>query len=45
MNYATLNYNLSTYLIIKLREAYAKDKDDQEFIAIMKQLEDKDGNK
>jgi len=42
--YAKLNYDLSTYLIMKLTEAYIFDKDNEEFKAIMKQLEDKDGN-
>jgi hypothetical protein len=43
--YANMNYDFSSYLIIKLTEAYKYDKDDAEFKAIMKQLEDKDGNK
>ena len=43
--YAKLNYDFSTYMIFKLSEAYSKDKDDQDFINLMKQLEDKDGNK
>ena len=42
--YAKLNYDLSTYLIMKLSEAYIFDRDNEEFKAIMKQLEDKDGN-
>jgi hypothetical protein len=45
MIYAKLNYDFSTYLIMKLCEAYKYDKDNAEFKAIMKQLEDKDGNK
>jgi hypothetical protein len=44
MIYARMNYDFSTYLIMKLTEAYVYDKDDAEFKAIMKQLEDKDGN-
>lgn len=43
--YAKMNYDFSTYLIMKLTEAYLKDKDDAEFQRIIKQLEDKDGNK
>lgn len=43
--YARMNYDFSTYLIMKLTEAYKYDKDDAEFKSIMKQLEDKDGNK
>lgn len=43
--YAKMNYDFSTYLIMKLTEAYKYDKDDAEFKAIIKQLEDVDGNK
>jgi hypothetical protein len=43
--YARLNYDFSTYMIMKLSEAYIFDRDNEEFKAIMKQLEDKDGNK
>jgi len=45
MIYAKLNYDFSTYLIMKLCEAYLKDKDDAEFQRIIKQLEDENGNK
>jgi hypothetical protein len=45
MIYAKVNYEFSTYLIMKLTEAYTKDRDDAEFKRIIKQLEDKDGNK
>jgi len=43
--YAKLNYDFSTYLIMKLTEAYIFDRDNEEFKAIISQLEDKDGNK
>jgi hypothetical protein len=45
MIYARMNYDFSTYLMMKLCEAYKYDKDDAEFKAIIKQLEDVDGNK
>ena len=43
--YARLNYDFSTYMIMKLSEAYIFDRDNEEFKAIIKQLEDIDGNK
>jgi hypothetical protein len=43
MAYAKLNYDFSTYLIMKLTESYIKDKDDAEFKRIIKQLEDENG--
>jgi len=38
MMYAKLNYDFSSYLIMKLTEAYIYDNDSAEFEAIMKQL-------
>jgi len=39
MLYAKLNYDFSSYLIMKITEAYYKDKDDKEFDDLMKGLE------